>query len=75
MTKTHHVCGRCNGKGTYKTPLGTRATCSVCLGLGEYETNDKYKRPDVEEGFTAIHSDIPIEDVIALLPTKETPDE
>ena len=61
-------CRRCLGKGT--VPSG--AQCSVCLGLGSFETNPKYKRPDgPPDGFTAVHSNIPIEDVIALLPEGE----
>ena len=70
-------CQRCQGRGSIKVPargstaeapLWTQAECPICLGLGKYETNPKYKRPLMHHHSATIHSSIPIEDVIDLLP-------
>lgn len=74
MTVTHHKCTRCTGRGEILVPAHPAGKtkrlvrCPVCLGLGEYETSDRFKRPDIDEGYMAVHSKIPIEDAIALLP-------
>jgi hypothetical protein len=53
----------------------TKVSCPVCLGLGRFEVSKKHKRPPKSDTFTAVHSDIPIQDVIDLLPFKEPDDE
>jgi hypothetical protein len=76
MVVEHHTCRRCVGRGSITVPLSLagdmgKVGCPVCLGLGEYETNDAYRRPDVDEGYFAVHSNITLEEAIALLPQKE----
>lgn len=52
----------------------TKVSCSVCLGLGRFEVSTKHRKPPPSTTFTAVHSDIPIQDVIDLLP-EVPPDE
>ena len=79
----HRVrCGRCQTRGAILTaPVqGKRreVRCPVCLGLGEYEYSDRYKKPEhftpETEGFVVAHSNVPVADLIELLPEGK-PDE
>lgn len=76
-------CPRCQGRGTNKVPRAdstqakptwTEAECHVCLGLGNFETNEAMRKPPDPMHSITLHSDIPVEDVIALLPVKEEHD-
>lgn len=68
-------CGRCSGTGEVKQFYldGTHGMfrCIVCLGLGSYETNPKYERPPMDYHLAVMHSNLKIEDAIALLPEGE----
>lgn len=52
-----------------------KVRCRVCLGLGSYETNPKYKRPEMHYHMAVLHSSVKIEDAIAMLPEGEPTNE
>jgi len=74
------ACKRCNGKGTV-TPHGMavlESQCPVCLGLGKFERARDHKKeykPRDSDGVFAVHSNLKLEDVIALLPEGENLDD
>ena len=71
-------CGRCNGRGWYMGAVSQTARkkvrCSVCLGLGSYETNPAFKTKPPSHDVAVLHSSVSMDDAIALLPEGESDD-
>lgn len=72
------TCRRCNGKGEVPQTSADNSIsffpCPVCLGLGAYEENPKYTdKPELSHTSVVVHSNLKIEDVLALLPQRGDP--
>lgn len=55
-------------KNVLRDGTSIEVSCPVCLGLGDYETNDAYRPPFDPKHFVVLHSSLDVEDAIALLP-------